>query len=187
MEHGQHCAAATCSRLDFLPFTCIYCKKTHCSDHSNPTLHSCSVSEEERDARAIVCPVCHRVVPTPSPDPGTSTLPPRKKNVCSMKGCNKKETTSVKCKSCFQTFCLTHRHEVDHKCPKRPYSAPSSPKPSPTIKSAPAPKPTPPSSSEAADRDLALALQLSLDDQNQRQQRGGGAASNGKPKDCLIQ
>jgi hypothetical protein len=82
------------------------------------------------DARAIQCPICQQVVPTPpnkDPNdilnrhiddgcPNTSKENTIYQNGCNFKGCKKRELVKIQCNTCEKQFCIKHRLEQDHKC-----------------------------------------------------------------------
>lgn len=144
MEVGVNCPWPGCNQLSFLPLSCRGCKKAFCEAHYKPEGHRCPVeSAYQEDVTAITCPVCNRVVPVPReidstkrldpngivmehiergcPNPGLSTVPPKKVHKCSF--CPSKELMLVQCRDCFKPFCLKHRHPEDHKCKSSSVSA----------------------------------------------------------------
>ncbi|KAH6572311.1 hypothetical protein BASA50_003376 [Batrachochytrium salamandrivorans] len=138
------------------------------------TGHVCT--QMHLDSRAIVCPVCDRVVPVARgndpnlavnahinagcPDPGTSTTGKAYTNTCSLQSCSKKELVPILCQTCRKSFCIRHRLEVDHQCS----SLPAAPARRPAAKLAPAK----PSSTPAA-RQNARGLEAAQMDQERRQ------------------
>ena len=46
MNLGKHCDK--CKQLDFLPFTCEFCKLTYCSQHRNPDTHQCPGKQDKK-------------------------------------------------------------------------------------------------------------------------------------------
>ncbi|KAJ1542590.1 zinc finger, AN1-type domain, partial [Cladochytrium tenue] len=135
-----------CHKLSFLPLPCPRCRQRFCETHFKPADHNCAVADPNPDAIVVECPVCGRIVPVPReqlpdgslrrldpnrfvedhiakgcPDPGTSTVAPRKVNKCAV--CPKKEAKLVECRSCHKSFCLAHRHESDHRCQGKPPGA----------------------------------------------------------------
>ena len=38
----EHCAFASCGRLDFLPVPCLHCALRFCAQHSSAQAHSCA-------------------------------------------------------------------------------------------------------------------------------------------------
>ena len=98
MEVGSHCEAVNCHQLDFLPIECRLCQKTFCRDHSPGDRHDCPHSQ----------------------DNVLTVKPEKTKNVygCSIHDCDKKELVPITCSACEVQYCLDHRHQRDHKCPK---------------------------------------------------------------------
>lgn len=130
-ELGANCTLNTCKQLDFLPMKCDACSKLFCKDHIKYTEHSCE-NAYKKDFQVPVCPLCNKAVPVPrgeQPDikvgehidrdcQSDPAVAKRKayQNRCSLKGCKQKELIPVRCESCWQNFCLKHRHEQDHNC-----------------------------------------------------------------------
>ncbi|XP_052229300.1 AN1-type zinc finger protein 1-like isoform X2 [Dreissena polymorpha] len=94
---GKHCSVGSCKLLDFLPFACDGCKKIFCSEHRVKDVHCCS---SEYISKA------------------TGEFSGVKGYDCSLLGCKKRELTPIMCEKCRLSFCLSHRHEVDHNCSK---------------------------------------------------------------------
>ncbi|KAJ3331031.1 AN1-type zinc finger protein 2A [Blyttiomyces sp. JEL0837] len=216
MEWGTHCSEKTCNNLDFLPLTCLHCKLQFCNDHFKIDQHSCTVAKTiQLDAVATKCPICEKVVPVrrgddPNgtvmdhiergcPDPGTSTVPKMKVLRCGFGPCKNKESTLIKCKSCEKSFCIQHRHELDHKCERSARSRSQSTTPNPSNNSNRTPNNGSNNASvvdTSSDAELARALQMSLDEEerrrrrqgsNQRQNGGGSGGQDGGKSDCTIQ
>ncbi|KAK9711147.1 hypothetical protein K7432_008011 [Basidiobolus ranarum] len=104
-------------------------------DHWRPEQHQCPYEQEVSDVRVPVCPLCEKPVPVNKgenpnrridehirkgcKDPGTTTdSSPAYRNVCSYSTCKTKVLVSAKCPACHKQYCLKHRFEVDHDCPK---------------------------------------------------------------------
>lgn len=52
MDIGEHCSI--CRQLDFLPFNCLKCGKSFCSNHRNDyNLHKCMIDEEADKLREL--------------------------------------------------------------------------------------------------------------------------------------
>jgi predicted nucleic acid binding AN1-type Zn finger protein len=148
-EIGVRCSNSSCKTLgkfnsnaDFLPVKCHFCRKKFCKDHATSLPpnsldsgvgHLCS--EHPLDARTIVCPICNVIIPKQGKtDPNylvskhiaAGCKPPQPieiySNLCTFKGCLKKELVPIKCNACGMTFCLRHRLEPDHNCVPKPVS-----------------------------------------------------------------
>ena len=96
---GNNCTMKDCQQLDFLPVTCFFCQKMYCKVHFLPFDHSCPNHHE-----------------APDRDPDS------KCNVqlfsCTLSLCSGKELVEMPCPHCLMHFCLQHRHQIDHDCPK---------------------------------------------------------------------
>eukprot|EP01117_Protostelium_nocturnum_P014166 TRINITY_DN5358_c0_g1_i3.p1 TRINITY_DN5358_c0_g1~~TRINITY_DN5358_c0_g1_i3.p1 ORF type:complete len:240 (-),score=78.57 TRINITY_DN5358_c0_g1_i3:189-908(-) len=104
---GKHCDVASCGQLDFLPFSCKYCKGTFCQDHWREGQHKCiEKSLPSQD----------------SSSEGTNISKSESKSFkCGRKGCKTREFVQVRCSKCFINFCLAHRFPQDHQCdPPKP-------------------------------------------------------------------
>ncbi|KAK9700474.1 hypothetical protein K7432_012179 [Basidiobolus ranarum] len=132
---GKNCALNDCNQLDFLPYKCHLCKRDFCQDHWRTENHQCPYQTESMDVRVPVCPLCAKPVPVNKgenpnrrmdehirngcKDAATTTdKSPAYKNACSYRTCKTKVLVSAKCPSCQKQYCLKHRFEVDHDCPK---------------------------------------------------------------------
>ncbi|KAG0332881.1 zinc finger, AN1-type domain [Podila horticola] len=131
---GKHCSDATCSQLDFLPFTCPYCKQIYCQDHWRLEGHTCPKKDEatQQDQRVPICPLCDKPVPVKKgedpnvrmeqhiaagcPEPATTTSKPIYTNSCNVKGCKNRSAIPIICQKCRLNYCLKHRLEGDHSC-----------------------------------------------------------------------
>ncbi|KAK3829762.1 MAG: hypothetical protein JOS17DRAFT_203401 [Linnemannia elongata] len=131
---GKHCSDTTCSQLDFLPFTCQYCKQIYCQDHWRLEGHKCPNKEAaiQQDQRVPICPLCDKPVPVKRgedpnlrmeqhiaagcPEPATTTSKPIYTNSCNAKGCKNRSAIPIVCQSCRLNYCLKHRLEADHAC-----------------------------------------------------------------------
>ncbi|KAF9388518.1 zinc finger, AN1-type domain [Podila verticillata] len=131
---GKHCSDATCSQLDFLPFTCPYCKQIFCQDHWRLEGHNCPKKDEAtlRDQRVPICPLCDKPVPVKKgedpnvrmeqhiaagcPEPATTISKPIYTNSCNAKGCKNRSAIPIICQKCRLNYCLKHRLEGDHSC-----------------------------------------------------------------------
>ncbi|KAF9108350.1 zinc finger, AN1-type domain [Mortierella sp. AM989] len=131
---GKHCSDATCSQLDFLPFTCQYCKLIYCQDHWGLENHTCSNKDaaSQQDQRVPICPLCDKPVPVKKgenpnlrmeqhiaagcPEPATTTSKPIYTNSCNAKACKNRSAIPIVCQRCRLNYCLKHRLEGDHSC-----------------------------------------------------------------------
>eukprot|EP00276_Gloeochaete_wittrockiana_P004286 CAMPEP_0184665504 /NCGR_PEP_ID=MMETSP0308-20130426/57469_1 /TAXON_ID=38269 /ORGANISM="Gloeochaete witrockiana, Strain SAG 46.84" /LENGTH=380 /DNA_ID=CAMNT_0027109537 /DNA_START=39 /DNA_END=1178 /DNA_ORIENTATION=+ len=123
---GKNCDI--CNQLDFLPFRCI-CGGTYCHEHQSYASHNCP-RESEMNRIVPICPLCNVVVPTrKNEDPDAKVdehislncpKPSKRKTAvpCSFPSCKKRELVPVSCKACRRPFCVSHRHELDHECPR---------------------------------------------------------------------
>lgn len=123
---GAHCALATCKELDFLPFRCEFCARTFCLAHRSA--HDCPAAT--RGAAATVeCPRCGQVVVvrdgrsadeavTLHLDAGCPLM--TAEVACTMRGCKNREVIKLRCTGCQQLYCVAHRQQLDHACPKLP-------------------------------------------------------------------
>ncbi|KFM77539.1 AN1-type zinc finger protein 2B, partial [Stegodyphus mimosarum] len=128
---GSHCYVKTCNKLDFLPMKCDACSNIFCKDHFSYILHSCN-NAYQKDVQVPVCPLCNKPVPSKrgeQPDIAVSehidrdcqadpAIAKRKiyTNKCGVKGCKQKEVIRITCDICSRSYCLKHRHPIDHKC-----------------------------------------------------------------------
>ncbi|GAA5797948.1 hypothetical protein HPULCUR_003346 [Helicostylum pulchrum] len=129
---GKKCTANACSVYDFLPYTCVNCKKIFCQDHFKLQAHDCpSLQDPNMDIRVPVCPICEKPVPVKrGHDPNIrmnqhiqsncSDLEPKNDNTCRKKGCTTKMLVPMHCTQCGLSFCVKHRLEVDHQCQGKP-------------------------------------------------------------------
>ncbi|GJJ69901.1 hypothetical protein EMPS_02250 [Entomortierella parvispora] len=131
---GKHCSDSTCSQLDFLPFTCQYCKQTFCQDHWRLEGHACPNSQDAtlKDQRVPICPLCDKPVPVKKgedpnlrmeqhisagcPEPAATVSKPIYTNSCNVKGCKNRSAIPIVCQKCRLNYCLKHRLEGDHAC-----------------------------------------------------------------------
>ncbi|KAG9320914.1 hypothetical protein KVV02_004565 [Mortierella alpina] len=131
---GKHCSDSTCSQLDFLPFSCQYCKQIFCQDHWRLEGHVCPKRDEatQQDQRVPICPLCSKPVPVKKgedpnlrmeqhisagcPEPATTTSKPIYTNSCHFKACKNRSAIPIVCQKCRLNYCLKHRLEGDHAC-----------------------------------------------------------------------
>lgn len=97
---GQHCSLSTCNRLDFLPIKCDLCSRVFCKDHFSVTAHNCEKYQEKAET--------------------THVSRPFESFACTFETCSARERVQVTCEFCGKDFCMRHRLQVDHKCPKLP-------------------------------------------------------------------
>ncbi|KAI8803491.1 hypothetical protein BJ742DRAFT_828511 [Cladochytrium replicatum] len=144
MDVGEHCAVASCRQLDFLPYTCNFCRGVYCHEHFKVAAHTCASAPQ--DARAIVCPVCQQVVPVARGEdpnykvndhisqgcknPGTTASAPAYTHLCSYKGCKTREVVKINCSRCGKSYCIRHRLESNHACTGSNSSSPRPTRPS---------------------------------------------------------
>ena len=67
---------------------------------------------------------CARLRRLPCQERPAARTIPEQACPCSFAGCREKEFIPVSCKLCKQPFCLKHRFETDHPCPKNGAKAP---------------------------------------------------------------
>jgi predicted nucleic acid binding AN1-type Zn finger protein len=117
---GKNCSV--CNKRDFLPFQCDLCGKTLCLDHRDYVSHDCPKYTSQKPT--IQCPLCQQNILV-GQDANLAVerhiqrgCPKeiKTKKVCSLKGCD--EFAMIDCKDCRSTFCLKHRADIDHNCPK---------------------------------------------------------------------
>eukprot|EP01053_Blabericola_migrator_P005769 Blabericola_migrator_1__5768@NODE_2921_length_2208_cov_64_448856_g1831_i0_p2_GENE_NODE_2921_length_2208_cov_64_448856_g1831_i0NODE_2921_length_2208_cov_64_448856_g1831_i0_p2_ORF_typecomplete_len182_score21_74zfAN1/PF01428_16/1_1e13zfAN1/PF01428_16/7_9e02zfAN1/PF01428_16/1_7e06Transp_Tc5_C/PF04236_15/0_0093Transp_Tc5_C/PF04236_15/4_8e02Transp_Tc5_C/PF04236_15/3zfC5HC2/PF02928_16/0_42zfC5HC2/PF02928_16/2_9e03zfC5HC2/PF02928_16/0_017DUF2180/PF09947_9/0_19DUF2180/PF09947_9/0_23DUF2180/PF09947_9/1_2e len=135
-DKGAHCEVSYCRTLDFLPFTCEFCKKVFCVEHFQPESHECASKEYlATDKRVVVCPVCDKALRlTAADDPDQvwnahnasgdcdeTQKYKMKTPKCPVKYCKELLTFSNKytCKVCGTVVCLKHRLGQDHDCEER--------------------------------------------------------------------
>jgi len=73
---GQHCAF--CQRLDFLPHPCPHCHLIHCSEHAQPSSHSCSFDPSSRRVDPTQCGEKSSTIGDLFPDRNYVSEPPPK-------------------------------------------------------------------------------------------------------------
>lgn len=136
---GAHCSMSLCRQQDFLPFTCAHCLQVFCMEHRETGQHGCSVDITER-GKMPVCPVCSATIKIKASDVADAVVNRHilskckddifdvqleKKKIkdakhCDFRGChNKEKYETVLCSGCGLTFCLSHRHQDTHACPKQ--------------------------------------------------------------------
>ncbi|KAF9517289.1 hypothetical protein BS47DRAFT_1340049 [Hydnum rufescens UP504] len=128
LSAGTKCAAAQCGLHDYLPFKCQFCKESFCSSHFRPATHHCE-KEVNQDRVAPPCPLCSTPVTIPiGEDPNIAMerhfdnaceVMGRKRNAaprCARHKCKNVLITPIRCESCKELFCPTHRHPSTHRC-----------------------------------------------------------------------
>ncbi|KAF9154907.1 zinc finger, AN1-type domain [Actinomortierella ambigua] len=120
--------------LEFLPYTCQFCKQLFCEDHWKLENHDCPNKDDaaRQDKRVPTCPLCEKPVPIQKgedpnvrmeqhiaagcPEPSTTASKPIYTNACNVRGCKNKSAIPIVCGQCHQNFCLKHRYENEHAC-----------------------------------------------------------------------
>lgn len=221
MNIGDHCAFSECNRLDFLPIKCTACTKNFCSQHYQYKAHKCQKAtplqlESANQFQLPTCPICDQTVSfldgNRNPDEAISRhidsgcknpKKPKSSNLCSKKGCKKKELVPIKCKDCDKVFCLRHRLAEDHSCIGRQNAmrenalkAAENRRKTQTQKNSNRPGPSAglyperqidKKTQEQLDHELAMQLQRSFESSNVGQQRGSNSGTRGDgKKDCTV-
>ncbi|KAJ3106075.1 WD repeat-containing protein wrap73 [Phlyctochytrium planicorne] len=141
---GSHCARPDCKQLDFLPFKCRLCSKTYCLSHRGFEDHIDCIGLTQN--HTVDCPLCHNPINGLSslksspetinrlvddhiaggckdPEAHRRERLKAKRPKCTMKGCRShlQDSSSLRfsCKGCDESYCVKHRHSVDHDCTKR--------------------------------------------------------------------
>ncbi|XP_039588321.1 AN1-type zinc finger protein 2A isoform X3 [Passer montanus] len=126
---GEHCSERTCKQLDFLPLKCDACGEVFCKDHIRYDDHKCSCAYK-KNVQVPVCPLCNTPIPVQKGeipdivvgahiDKDCKYNPAQQKiftNKCTKPGCRRKEMMKVVCEQCGGSFCIKHRHPLDHDC-----------------------------------------------------------------------
>ncbi|XP_023792558.1 AN1-type zinc finger protein 2A isoform X2 [Cyanistes caeruleus] len=128
---GEHCSERTCKQLDFLPLKCNACGEVFCKDHIRYDDHKCS-SAYKKNVQVPVCPLCNTPIPVQKGeipdivvgahiDKDCKYNPAQQKqkiftNKCLKPGCKRKEMMKMVCEQCGGSFCIKHRHPLDHDC-----------------------------------------------------------------------
>ncbi|XP_029209798.1 AN1-type zinc finger protein 1-like isoform X2 [Acropora millepora] len=98
---GVRCEVKTCQKLDFLPFLCNECCGKFCSKHRTKVSHGCFTGfKQEKEARL-------------------ENMQQKSGMQCAFHDC-KSELIQVTCEHCCCSYCLRHRHQVDHQCSSLP-------------------------------------------------------------------
>eukprot|EP00667_Euglena_gracilis_P016725 EG_transcript_17535 len=123
-----HC----CGTFVDLPFTCHKCGESLCEDHRLFASHDC---RGHYDKVVPECPLCGQLVPTAhNQDPNhavsvhmekgcpregkTASPQPQRLNFCAFRDCTANEHVLIRCKACGNSFCVPHRLQEDHDCPR---------------------------------------------------------------------
>lgn len=128
---GKHCSEPSCRTLDFLPFTCSGCGNVYCLDHRTAKAHNCSHKITEDERKLHTCPLCDTPL-TILKDQDINEIVElhiqrgckseqeerRASKKCSVKGCKTIELVPIVCQGCQKQFCLKHRFDVEHNCPR---------------------------------------------------------------------
>lgn len=134
---GARCALATCRRLDYLPIRCAQCTRPFCSDHYQPSDHSCTAAVSGAhnghgrggggNATFVpTCPLCHAAVPVPAHGDADGAMSahidagcpkrPRSNPVCMLATCDVRDPAATACVACRKIFCIAHCIEANHDC-----------------------------------------------------------------------
>ncbi|KAG8787939.1 hypothetical protein FRC15_007000 [Serendipita sp. 397] len=106
--HDQKCAFESCYTVDFLPISCNLCSKDFCTAHAFPDAHQCPSGD--------------------LPEASESSSSVNKRHKCAVPDCitstfsfldaEEGSNSGSRCSDCHSLFCLTHRHQSTHACPK---------------------------------------------------------------------
>ncbi|KAJ7366920.1 hypothetical protein DFH08DRAFT_835930 [Mycena albidolilacea] len=129
---GRQCSHQTCNLVDFLPFKCQHCNDSFCQEHFMVAAHKCPKYDESKYNRVSPnCPLCNVVVAVrPGQDANeavethfvrdcsvmTGKAKARSTPVCARPRCGKALFAPIRCTSCSQQFCASHRFPADHTC-----------------------------------------------------------------------
>ncbi|KAL3085234.1 hypothetical protein niasHS_010303 [Heterodera schachtii] len=175
-DSGKHCSVPDCRQLDYLPITCDACSRILCKQHRTYDAHSCTESYK-KNVQFPICPLCQQTVPIKrgeKPDLRVNEHIERdcrselaKKGrwapKCGVKNCFRRELVPMVCKDCAVHFCLSHRHQSDHQCPKMPMVSHRTTKPKNVS-----------SKSAAEQMDALFAAQLQREEYESSSRGGGG-------------
>lgn len=132
MAIGQHCYAADCHQLDFLPFQCSHCKGTFCMEHRTCAAHACAKAAAT-EVSAVICPICAKAIKLVGGEDADAAFDKhsregqcdpsnyarvKQKKKCPVPNCKEKltSTNTYTCKGCKVEVCMKHRFPADHKC-----------------------------------------------------------------------
>jgi len=134
---GTKCSAAQCGLHDYLPYKCQFCSQSFCSSHFRPAAHHCE-KEVSRDRIAPPCPLCSTPVSVPVGEEPDTAMERHFETACEVMGQKKRGTprcarhkcgkvlySPIRCDSCKELFCPTHRHTSSHRCITDPASGAS--------------------------------------------------------------
>ncbi|KAL1931692.1 hypothetical protein VTP01DRAFT_9835 [Rhizomucor pusillus] len=137
---GKQCSIASCNELDFLPFSCPYCQGIFCGLHGLPQEHDCS-ELESANRKVALCQKCNNMVMVPGTENWTleealerhlesgcnkyvfasTSIVNKQDRICAVEKCRimqeQKTVSPIRCAGCQKSYCLKHRHAVDHNCP----------------------------------------------------------------------
>eukprot|EP01104_Vermistella_antarctica_P007818 TRINITY_DN192_c0_g2_i1.p1 TRINITY_DN192_c0_g2~~TRINITY_DN192_c0_g2_i1.p1 ORF type:complete len:187 (-),score=29.01 TRINITY_DN192_c0_g2_i1:99-605(-) len=136
---GCQCDVMECRQHDFLPFKCDACDGSFCIEHRTYKAHECEKGmAKQHGAHVLDCPLCAKQQqeqqqqprqaqqqqrPPSSSKPNVKQGDPLHKDTkyhCAMPKCQKSELVPVTCRACGRNFCMRHRLEASHKCPRSP-------------------------------------------------------------------
>nr|QEG03151.1 zinc finger AN1 domain-containing stress-associated protein 12 isoform X1 [Cymbidium ensifolium] len=125
---GEHCQYDGCNQLDFLPFTCIACRKVFCLEHRTYRSHACPKADHSSRTVAV-CDLCSASIEKEADEDDRDSLsrheksgacdPSKKRKPrCPVPRCKEILTFSnhSTCKVCNLKICLKHRFPSDHSC-----------------------------------------------------------------------
>ncbi|KAF2976691.1 hypothetical protein EK904_009218 [Melospiza melodia maxima] len=130
---GEHCSERSCKQLDFLPLKCDACGEVFCKDHIRYDDHKCSSAYKKRGEIPDIVVGAHidkdcQYNPAQQKQKlghgsqkanlanSLSSLTQIFTNKCTKPGCKRKEMMKVLCDQCGSSFCIKHRHPLDHDC-----------------------------------------------------------------------
>merc|ERR1711998_112859 len=133
---GRHCSH--CGQFDYMPTLCGGCGKYHCHEHAHCESHGCQREVLLGDKQATTCPCCSQPIHVEAGQSVDQAVNRHIESGCKSglaakikkqrdtmnrcaygKGKNRcKECSLVRfqCNDCGKSFCLKHRHALDHKC-----------------------------------------------------------------------
>lgn len=94
---ARRCALSGCDVHDLLPARCVLCQGEFCTAHIQRSDHLCPVEP-------------------PKPPEQKKPLTPMGAAICNFGQCRRRMAPPCRCDSCGSTFCLAHRHAMDHEC-----------------------------------------------------------------------
>ena len=139
---GRQCQHLTCGKFDYLPAHCAGCNKYFCQDHADFEAHGCDSTAVLGDKRATTCLLCNHPIHVDSKTgesvdtamsrhidsgckSGLAEKVRKQRNAMNRcqhklpgkKACKECPLVRFQCNDCEKSFCLKHRHPLDHKCP----------------------------------------------------------------------